>query len=245
MNGRRSHSDSRYGRNSGRTLLPASNTDDDRAVGIDLTVLEGGRCRRRARRTSRRPGRSGRGALRRAGAFTGERRRRPERGRVVPVDQIGCGPGRSFLLGRVDVVDAGRRAGPQAFAGGAELVYQRHDDGLTGPGQIGAELDQHLAGDAVALPHHAQQDVFGADLAVSEPYRLARRQLEDPLGRWVNGMGSVWPLAPSPHPTSSSICTRTAGSEISSCSSAWAPSQSCSPTSPRSTCSVPISTWPR
>ena len=44
--------------------------------------------------------------------------------------------------------------------------------------QIGAELDEHLRGDALALADEAEQDVLGADVVVAELQRLAQRQLE-------------------------------------------------------------------
>ena len=48
--------------------------------------------------------------------------------------------------------------------------------------QVGAELDEHLGGDALALADEAEQDVLGADVVVAELQRLAQRQLEHLLG---------------------------------------------------------------
>ena len=48
--------------------------------------------------------------------------------------------------------------------------------------QVGAELHEHLGGDALALTDEAEQDVLGADVVVAELQRLAQRQLEDLLG---------------------------------------------------------------
>ena len=47
--------------------------------------------------------------------------------------------------------------------------------------EVGAELDEHLGGDAFALADQAEQDVLGADVVVAELQRLAQRQLEDLL----------------------------------------------------------------
>ena len=44
--------------------------------------------------------------------------------------------------------------------------------------QVGAELDEHLGGDALALADETEQDVLGADVVVAELERLAQRQLE-------------------------------------------------------------------
>ena len=48
--------------------------------------------------------------------------------------------------------------------------------------QVGAQLDQHLGGHALALADEAEEDVLGADVVVAELQRLAQRQLEDLLG---------------------------------------------------------------
>ena len=44
---------------------------------------------------------------------------------------------------------------------------------LADPGEIGAELDEHLCGDALTLADQAEQDVLGADVVVAELQRLA------------------------------------------------------------------------
>src|SRR6185369_6176732 len=44
--------------------------------------------------------------------------------------------------------------------------------------EIGSEPDEHLRGDALALPEQAQQDVLGPDVVVSELERLTERELE-------------------------------------------------------------------
>jgi hypothetical protein len=56
------------------------------------------------------------------------------------------------------------------------------DDLLPDPVQVGAQLDQHLGGHAVALTDEAEQDVLGADVVVAELQRLPQRQLEHLLG---------------------------------------------------------------
>ena len=44
--------------------------------------------------------------------------------------------------------------------------------------EVGAELHEHLRGDAFALADQAEQDVLGADVVVAELQRFAQRQLE-------------------------------------------------------------------
>ena len=82
-----------------------------------------------------------------------------------------------------------QRGGRGAFlgsAGGGGLLAleagEQLDDLLADPVEVGAELDQHLGGDALALTDQAEQDVLGADVVVAELQRLAERQLEDLLG---------------------------------------------------------------
>ena len=48
--------------------------------------------------------------------------------------------------------------------------------------QVGAQLHEHLGGDALALADEAEEDVLGADVVVAELQRLAERQLEHLLG---------------------------------------------------------------
>ena len=59
---------------------------------------------------------------------------------------------------------------------------QQLDDLLADPVEVGAELLQHLGGDALALADQAEQDVLGADVGVAELQRLAQGQLEHLLG---------------------------------------------------------------
>ena len=79
---------------------------------------------------------------------------------------------------------AAGRGGLLALVAGEQL-----DDLLADPVEVGAELDQHLGGDALALADQAEQDVLGADVVVAELQRLAQRQLEDLLG--AGGEGDV------------------------------------------------------
>ena len=90
------------------------------------------------------------------------------------------------LLGEVaaELVEdqrAGRRALLRA-AGGLRLLAlvpgEQLDHLLPDPVQVGAELDQHLGGDALALPDQAEQDVLGTDVVVAELQGLAQRQLQ-------------------------------------------------------------------
>ena len=84
----------------------------------------------------------------------------------------------------------GRGAGLAAAAAGAGLrgllalvAAQQLDDLLAHPGQFGAQLDQDLGGDALALTDQAEQNVLGADVVVAELQRLAQAQLQAPSWR--------------------------------------------------------------
>ena len=83
-------------------------------------------------------------------------------------------------------------------AGGRRLLAleagEQLDDLLADPVEVGAELDEHLGGDALALADQAEQDVLGADVVVTELQRLAQGQLEDLLG--ARGEGDVAATAP-------------------------------------------------
>jgi hypothetical protein len=48
------------------------------------------------------------------------------------------------------------------------------DDLLAHPRQVGAELDQHLGGDALALADETEENVLGADVVVAELQRFAQ-----------------------------------------------------------------------
>ena len=83
----------------------------------------------------------------------------------------------------------GRVARLAAAAAGAGLrgllalvAAQQLDDLLTHPGQLGAQLDEHLGGHALALANQAEQNVLGADVVVAELQRLAQAQLQHLLG---------------------------------------------------------------
>ena len=67
----------------------------------------------------------------------------------------------------------------------ALVAVQQLDDLLAHPVQVGAQLDQHLGGHAVALADEAEQDVLGADVVVAELQRLAQRELQAPS--WPGG----------------------------------------------------------
>ena len=66
--------------------------------------------------------------------------------------------------------------------GRALVAGQQLDDLLADARQVGAELDEHLGGDALALADQAEQDVLGADVVVAQLEGFAQRQLEDLLG---------------------------------------------------------------
>ena len=82
--------------------------------------------------------------------------------------------------------DRRRRGLARGGAGRGRLLAlvagEQLDDLLADPVEVGAELDQHLGGDALALTDQAEQDVLGADVVVAELQRLAQRQLEHLLG---------------------------------------------------------------
>ncbi|MBB5626779.1 hypothetical protein BJ981_002478 [Sphaerisporangium krabiense] len=63
------------------------------------------------------------------------------------------------------------------------------DDLLTNPVEIGAELHQHLSGNALALTDEAEEDVLRADVVVAQLQGFAERQLKDLLG--ARGEGDV------------------------------------------------------
>jgi hypothetical protein len=129
-------------------------------------------------------------------------------------------------------------ARPGATLARAGVARQELDDLLAHPGQVGAELDQHLGGHALALADEAEEDVLGADVVVAELQRLAQRQLEHLLGAGVKGM---WPDGDEPPwPMISSTWLRTPSREMPSDSSALAATPSPSWMSPSRMCSVPM-----
>ena len=71
---------------------------------------------------------------------------------------------------------------PSRTAAGTLVAGEQLDDLLAHAGEVGAELHEHLGGDALALADEAEEDVLGADVVVAELERLAQRQLEDLLG---------------------------------------------------------------
>ena len=64
----------------------------------------------------------------------------------------------------------------------ALVPREQLDDLLAHLVEIGAELDEHLGGDALAFANEAEQDVLRADVVVTELQRLSQRQLEHLLG---------------------------------------------------------------
>ena len=70
---------------------------------------------------------------------------------------------------------------------GAGVAGQELDDLLAHARQIGAQLHEHLRGDALAFADEPEEDVLGADVVVSELQRLAQRELEDLLGAGREG----------------------------------------------------------
>ena len=74
-----------------------------------------------------------------------------------------------------------RAAGRRGRALAALVAREQLDDLLADAGQVGAEADEDLSGDALALAYETEQHVLGADVVVAELERLAQRQLENLL----------------------------------------------------------------
>ena len=64
-----------------------------------------------------------------------------------------------------------RRGHLLALADG--VAREELDHGLTDAVEVGAQLLQHLGGDALAFADEAEQDVLGADVVVAELQRLS------------------------------------------------------------------------
>jgi hypothetical protein len=62
------------------------------------------------------------------------------------------------------------------------VTGQHLEDLLADARLVGAELDQHLRGHALALTDQPEQDVLRADVVVAQLLGLAQRQLQDLLG---------------------------------------------------------------
>ncbi len=89
------------------------------------------------------------------------------------------GAGRTLLAA---AAAAGRTA-PAAGSTRRTLVAgEQLDDLLAHAAEVGAELDEHLSGDALTLADQPEQDVLGADVVVAELERLTQRELEHLLG---------------------------------------------------------------
>src|SRR5205823_3852085 len=77
--------------------------------------------------------------------------------------------GRRFLAAA-----AGSGARLLRLAAGTAVARWELDDLLAHARQIGAELHEHLRGDALALADQPEEDVFGADVVVTELQRFAQ-----------------------------------------------------------------------
>ena len=89
--------------------------------------------------------------------------------RVRPVGQVipGVLPGSAAGRGR-------RRAPPcAARRSSAGLRRRRGEGGAAQVIEVDTGVDEHLGGEALALPYQAEQDVLGADGVVAQPERLA------------------------------------------------------------------------
>ena len=80
------------------------------------------------------------------------------------------------------VAGAGGLAGLLLAAAGTGVAREELDDLLADTRQVGAELHEHLGGDALALADEAEEDVLGTDVVVAELQRLPERQLQHLLG---------------------------------------------------------------
>ena len=67
------------------------------------------------------------------------------------------------------------------------VAGEQLDHLLADAGEIGAQLHEHLRGNAFAFANEAEEDVLGADVVVTELQRLAQRELEDLLGTGREG----------------------------------------------------------
>ena len=114
---------------------------------------------------------------------------------LAPDDRVElalAGRGREISAELVEHERAGGRALGGAALGGAGapggallaalVARDELDDLLAHAREVGAELDEDLGGDALALADQAEEDVLGADVVVAELQRLAQAQLEDLLG---------------------------------------------------------------
>ncbi len=100
--------------------------------------------------------------------------------------ELALAGGRGEVAAELVEHERGRRGALGRAAGRGRLLAlvaaQQLDDLLADPVEVGAELDEHLGGDALALADEAQEDVLGADVVVAELQRLAQGQLEHLLG---------------------------------------------------------------
>src|ERR1019366_8049278 len=69
------------------------------------------------------------------------------------------------------------------------VAREKLDDLLADTGQVGAQADEDLGGDTLALAHEPEQHVLGADVVVAELQRLPEGQLEDLLRTWRERWG--------------------------------------------------------
>ena len=76
----------------------------------------------------------------------------------------------------------GRTGGDRLALGGALVAAQQLQHGVADPVEVGAELDQRVGGDTLALANQPEQDVFGADVGMVHLQCFAQRQLQDLLG---------------------------------------------------------------
>ena len=81
-----------------------------------------------------------------------------------------------------DVGRPGRRAGGGLLRPGGLVAGEQLDDLLAHPGQVGAQADQDLGRDALALADQAEEHVLGADVVVAELESFPQGELEDLLG---------------------------------------------------------------
>ena len=64
------------------------------------------------------------------------------------------------------------------------VAREQLNDLLAHTSQVGAQADEDLGGDTLALAYEAEQHVLGADVVVTQLKRLTEGQLEDLLRTW-------------------------------------------------------------
>ena len=107
---------------------------------------------------------------------------------LAPDDRVELALARGLRVVAAELVEDERGRGRLGLraAGRSRLLAlvagEQLDDLLAHPVEVGAQLDEHLGGDALALADQPEQDVLGADVVVAQLQSLAQRELEHLLG---------------------------------------------------------------